>query len=111
MFRLNIRSLRNKLNIIDISEILIDFHILYFSEIHLDDQVYMKDIEIDQFDEPYRKDINSHLAHKRRYDLETPHTEVIWIQIKNKIETKKSLLLSGVYRPNKTYPTFWGRIR
>ena len=85
---LNIRSIRNTLDYI--KDIFLDFDIICYSEIHLDNSVSLDSIILDNFNVPYRKDRSNHcggllmyfsssLAHKRRPDLETYCDESLWV--------------------------------
>lgn len=104
ILHLNTRSIRNKLNYIqDLAE---SFHILCFSETHLDSTVDSLSLNFDGFNEPIRKDrtqngggvmvyLSSALKYKRRTDLENPLLETIWVEIKLK---SFDILLCCLYR-------------
>lgn len=90
IFHLNTRSVRNKLEYI--SDIAESFHVLCFSETHLDNTVQNDLLKIQGFDEPLRKDRNQNgggvmvyvsnaLRYKRRKDLEDSRLETIWVEI------------------------------
>lgn len=54
IFHLNSRSIRHKLN--NIYDVADDFHILCFSETHLDPSIGTDTLELEGFDAPLRKD-------------------------------------------------------
>jgi hypothetical protein len=94
IFHCNIRSLRNKLNYI--ADIIEEFDIVLFTEIHLDNQVLDSDIIIEGFEAPSRKNRDSRggeiiTYHKscvnltRRLDLEHEHVESMWYELKTKL--------------------------
>ena len=93
VLHLNTRSIRKKMDYIE--NIAESFHILCFSETHLDTSVTTNNLLLDGFDEPFRKDrsnngggimiyVSSVLKYKRRTDLENPRVETIWIEVKLK---------------------------
>ena len=58
IFHLNSRSIRHKLdNIYDVAD---DFHVLCFSETHLDPSIGTDALELEGFDTPLRKDRSQH---------------------------------------------------
>ena len=58
IFHLNSRSIRHKLdNIYDVAD---DFHVLCFSETHLDPSIGTDTLELEGFDTPLRKDRSQH---------------------------------------------------
>ena len=94
IFHCNIRSLRNKLNYI--ADIIEEFDIVFFTEIHLDNQVLDSDSIIEGFETPSRKNRDSRggeiiMYHKscvnltRRLDLEHEHVESMWYELKTKL--------------------------
>ena len=89
----NIRSIRNKFEYI--KDTFMDYDILTFTETHLDGNVCIDDILIENYDKPYRKDrtchgggflayINSNLAHERMDALEIFWNESIWFKNQTK---------------------------
>ena len=90
IFHLNARSIRNKLE--DIYSIAEEYHILCFSETHLDQSIDSSSLVLEGFGLPIRKDRSQHgggvmiyisdvLVYKRRTELEDPRLEAIWIEI------------------------------
>ena len=88
IFHLNTRSVRNKLD--HLSDIVDSYHILCFSETHLDNSVDSSNLLIEGFDEPIRKDRTQHgggvmvyfsnlLKYKRRLDLESQRLDFGWL--------------------------------
>ena len=78
IFHLNARSIRNKLE--DIYSIAEEYHILCFSETHLDQSIDSSSLVLEGFGLPFRKDRSQHdggvmiyisdlLVYKRRTDL------------------------------------------
>ena len=115
IFHLNVRSVRAKLNYL--SEILSDYHIVCFTETHLDESVNNTDLTWINFHEPVRKDrnafgggvmlyISKHTAFKRLVNLENIHDETIWIKL---FLPQKSVILCVVYRPEYNNIPFWQR--
>ena len=108
IFHLNTRSIRNKIDYVQgLTE---SYHILCFSETHLDDNVDTISLNFEGYNEPIRKDrthngggvmvyISSALRYVRRVDLENPNLETIWIEIKLK---SYDLLLCCFYRSDFT---------
>ena len=90
VFHLNARSIRHKLE--DIYSIAEEYHILCFSETHLDQSTDSSSLFFEGFGLPIHKDKSQHgggvmiyisdlLVHKRRTELEDPRLEAIWIEI------------------------------
>ena len=90
IFHLNTRSVRNKLD--HLSDIVDSYHILCFSETHLDNSVDSSNLLIEGFDEPIRKDRTQHgggvmvylsnlLKYKRRLDLESQRLDFGWLVV------------------------------
>ena len=86
IFHLNTRSIRNKTEYINY--IVDDYHILCFSETHLDDSVDSASLQFQGFDSPLRKDrsrngggvmiyMSNLLKYTRRHDLESQRLETI----------------------------------
>ena len=103
----NIRSIRNKFEYI--KGTFMDYDILAFTETHLDGNVCIDDILIENYDKPYRKDrtchgigllayINSTLAHERMDALEIFWNESIWFKIKQ----NSQFYLFGIFYSQKT---------
>ena len=89
-FPLNARSIRNKLE--DIYSIAEEYHILCFSETHLDQSIDSSSLVLEGFGLPIRKDRSQHgggvtiyisdlLVYERRTNLEDARFEAIWIEI------------------------------
>ena len=111
---LNVRSIRNKLELLftDLS----DHDILCFTETHLDDKVsdsYLLN-ECSNFT-LYRRDLPAHsggvvvyvsnrLFSKRRPDLELPSVQSIWLEIRHQ---SNSFLLCSTYRPPNSPVSIW----
>ncbi|MEW8546228.1 MAG: endonuclease/exonuclease/phosphatase family protein, partial [Candidatus Thiodiazotropha sp.] len=104
IFHLNSRSIRYKLN--NIHDVADDFHILCFSETHLDPSINSDSLELEGFDTPIRKDrtqhgggvmvyISSSLKYVRREDFEDPRLESIWVEVKLKTQ---NILICCFYR-------------
>ena len=104
IFHLNTRSVRNKLD--HLSDMVDSYHILCFSETHLDNSVDSSNLLIEGFDESIRKDRTQHgggvmiylsnlLKYKRRLDLESQHLETIWVEIKF---SSHDILICCLYR-------------
>ena len=91
VFNWNVRSIRNKLDTLaDLTE---EYNVLCLTETHLDDNICSKDLMLENFSEPYRKDRNfagggilvycsESLFCQRRLDLESDVFETIWTEIK-----------------------------
>ena len=107
----NIRSIRNKLDYI--TENLLDFDILCFSESHLDANISTESlIKSSKYDIPYRKDRTNHgggllmylsceLAHTRVSGLETFWNESLWVEIK----VNRDIYLIGLFYSPRTADT------
>ena len=104
IFHSNARSIINKLE--DIYSIAEEYHILCFSETHLDQSIDSSSLVLEGFELPIRKDrsqygggvmiyISDLLVYKRRTDLEDPRFEAIWIEIPLK---SQSVLICCSYR-------------
>ena len=104
IFHLNAGSIRNKLE--DIYSIAEEYHILCFSETHLDQSIDSSSLVLDGSGLPIRKDRSQHgggvmiyisnlLVYKRRTELEDPRLEAIWIEITLK---SQSVLICCSYR-------------
>lgn len=96
---LNIRSVRNKINVLD--NFTNDVDILCLTETHLDSSIPDYNLNSDTFSNIFRKNRNAfgggaiiyykrELSSKRRPDIESPRDENIWIEFK--IENKKHVL-------------------
>ena len=104
ILHLKTRSIRYKLEYLsDLSE---SYHILCFSETHLDASVDTSSLAVEGFDTPIRKDrtrngggimvyVSELLKYKRREDLENNRFETIWIEVNLK---SKILLICSFYR-------------
>ena len=111
---LNIRSIRNKIEYI--TDNLLDFNILCFTETHLDANVSTEMLFLSNaYSAPYRKDrtnhgggilayLNSSLLHARRPDLEIFCDESIWIEVNVKTE---SFLIGVFYSPTTSNSQFF----
>ena len=108
IFHLNTRSIRNKTEYIN--NIVDDYHILCFSETHLDDSVDSASIQFQGFDSPLRKDrsrngggvmmyMSNLLKYTRRHDLESQRLETIWVEVNLKSFT---VLVCCFYRSDFT---------
>ena len=107
----NIRSIRNKLDYI--TENLLDFDILCFSESHLYANISTESLIMSsKYDIPYRKDRTNHgggllmylsceLAHTRVTDLETFWNESLWVEIK----VNRDIYLIGLFYSPRTADT------
>ena len=116
ILHLNIRSIRNKID--SVKHLIQDFHILCFTETHLDPNVLDGHVLIEGFKNIFRRDRNSFgggvmiyvsncLKVRRREDLEPSDTEIIWIEI---AQTVGSLLLCCIYRPPNSNRNFWHKL-
>ena len=104
IFHLNSRSIRHKLdNIYDVAD---DFHVLCFSETHLDPSIGTDALELEGFDTPLRKDRSQHgggvmvyisnsLKYERHEEFEDPRLESIWLEVKLKMQ---NILICCFYR-------------
>ena len=90
IFHPNTRSIRNKTEYIN--NIVDDYHILCFSETHLDDSVDSASIQFQGFDSPLRKD-------RSRNDLVSQRLETIWVEVNLKSFT---VLVCCFYRSDFT---------
>ena len=107
----NIRSIRNKLDYI--TENLLDFDILCFSESHLDANTSTESLIMSsKYDIPYRKDRTNHgggllmylsceLAHTLVSGLETFWNESLWVEIK----VNRDIYLIGLFYSLRTADT------
>ncbi len=114
IFHLNTRSVRHKLDFL--SEFLSEYLIVCFTETHLDDNICNENIKWPTFHDPIRKDRNAFgggimiyvskcLSFKRRYDLENPIHEAVWIEV---YLPQKSIILCTAYRPENIHTIdFW----
>ena len=103
---INIRSIRNRINFLQ--NFVDEFDIIVLTEIHLDNTIENRDIELDSFDKsPQRKDrtnsgggllINSKedIGISRKHELENNIEETIWVDVHAK---GHSFLLCNTYRP------------
>ena len=85
-----------------------EFDVIAISETWLSDNVNTEDIIFSNYHAPFRRDrigdahggiliyVSDKLFSKRRFDLELPGIECVWIEIKNKTKT---FLFSTFYRP------------
>ena len=113
VFNWNVRSIRNKLDYLkDIAD---EYNVICLTETHLDENIETEEILIDHFLRPFRKDRNfagggiliycsDQLFCKRRYDIESPTEETIWIEI---TLNSKVLMLCVTYRPPNSSNLFW----
>ena len=114
ILHLKTRSIRYKLEYL--SHLSESYHILCFSETHLDANVDTSSLAIEGFDTPIRKDrthngggimvyVSELLKYKRREDLENNRFETIWIEVNLK---SKILLICSFYRSdfNTTHTEF-----
>lgn len=111
---LNIIGLRNKIDLL--STELSSYDIICVSETKLSDNVETKNIEIDGFHHPIRRDrrfnngggllvyIKSNICFHHRQDIENQYIENIWIQINS---LKKNFLLGVFYRPPNSTVDYW----
>ena len=102
----NVQSFFNKKDILYAE--LHHFDVVAFSETWLTNNINDKDILFSNYHAPFRKDrstdahggiliyVSDKLFAKRRFDLEIPCIECIWLEIKTK---NKSILFSTFYRP------------
>ena len=90
ILHLNTRSIRYKIEYLSV--LLESYHILCFSETHLDANVDTSSQAKEGFDTPIRKDrtrngggimvtVSELLKYKRREDLENNRFETIWIEV------------------------------
>ena len=90
IIHLNTRSIRNKME--NLSPVVDSFHVVCFSETHLDADTASNTLLLDGFDESLRKDRTQHggglmvyisnmLKYRRRHDLESPIIETLWVEI------------------------------
>ena len=105
ILHLNIRRIRQKIDFI--TDNLLDFDILCFTETHLNQDILTDSILLDNFSLPYRKDrnnrgggilhyINNKLLSERIPDLEILWDECIWVTIHKK---RLSFLLGIFLQP------------
>ena len=113
IFNWNVRSIRNKIDsLVDVAH---DYNILCLTETHLDENIPISDLLIENFSEPFRRDRNfagggvlmycsEQLFCKRRQDIESDNFEVIWAEVKidNII-----LMVCALYRPPNSSSLFW----
>ena len=116
IFRLNIRSLRNKIDYL--SDVASDYDIVCITESHLDDNVKNSEIHIDGFyPDPIRSDRSSHgggivvyvsenLLVNRLIQFDCDVGENIWTEIKF---PNYAFLLCTVYRPPNCSIDFWNK--
>lgn len=113
IFNWNIRSLRNKLHILE--DVANEYHILCLTETHLDDSIQTSDVLLDNYSTPIRKDrnfagggvliyVSDLLFCKRRPDIESNYFEAIWVEVKIQNQT---IMLCAVYRPPNSDQSFW----
>ena len=97
---LNIRSVRNKVDFLE--SFTDDIDILCLTETHLDPSVPDSDLLLTNFSTIFRKDRNAFgggvmifstndILPKRRFDIESPNDEIIWIELCS--DNKKYLLI------------------
>lgn len=110
----NIRSLRNKIH--EITHIVEEHDLVFFSETHLDFSNLSDNILIPGFEYPIRKDRNyagggliayfkNNLKFQRREDLELPNVEAMWFEL---ITKQMTILINIVYRSERySDPNFW----
>ena len=103
----NVQSILAKMDLIQAE--LSHFDILSFSETWLSPNICNKDLELQHYQSPERKDRNNdshggvllyvrdNLSYKRRNDLEINGTECIWIELTLRYSVK--LLIGLFYRP------------
>lgn len=105
IFHLNIRSIRNKIDLF--LNLVTDFDILCFTETHLDTNISNDNIAIEGFNTVFRKDRNAYgggviiyasdsLRISRCENLEPIDTECVWTEIS---DPTCNILLCCVYRP------------
>ena len=104
IIHLNTRSIRNKMD--NLSPVVDSFHVVRFSETHLDADTASNTLLLDSFDETLRKDRTQHggglmvytsnmLKYRRRHDLESPIIETLWVEINFK---EINVLICCLYR-------------
>ncbi len=109
----NIRSIRNKFEYI--KDNFLDYDMLCFTETHLSADINNTTLQLDGFDELFRKDNSAHsggfliyvssdLRPKRILELETFLPDSIWIEIKDHTQT---FIIGTVYRPPHYPVAFW----
>lgn len=111
MVHYNVQSVLNKLDCIEPE--LSDFSIISLTETWLSDSVQTEDLKFNNFQNPFRRDrvgdrhggilvyVKRDIPCKRRYDLELPNIECVWIEINIK---NKKLLFGTFYRPPNASP-------
>ena len=115
---LNVRSLRNKIDLVRYLLFQNPFDIFAISESWLDCTISNTDMGIDGYIIE-RKDRNlmgggiacyvrSNLTHVRRTDLENEQLEIMWLEIK--LNKSKPWLVGVVYRPPSSYSEFFQRL-
>ena len=116
ILHLNIRSIRQKNDFI--TDNLLDFDILCFTETHLNQDIMTDSILLDNFSLPYRKDrnnrgggiliyINNKVLSERIPDLEIFWDECIWVKIHQK---RQSFLLGVFYSPKTSDRNFFDKL-
>eukprot|EP00916_Digyalum_oweni_P003911 GHVL01006970.1.p1 GENE.GHVL01006970.1~~GHVL01006970.1.p1 ORF type:complete len:207 (+),score=13.47 GHVL01006970.1:215-835(+) len=117
IIHLNVRSLRNKLYILEVQ--VQDFDIVTLSETRLSNIVNNDDLYLSGFNLPIRQDrpnnphggvavyVKDNLYCKTRNDLSIPDLEAIWIETKIQQE---SLLVGTFYRPPSANVGYWDLI-
>ena len=110
----NINSIRNKID--DVSANLSDYDIICISETKLSDDIQTKNLLIDSYHDPIRKDRNTNnggglmlymknnIFYKHRPDLESDELENIWVEIRS---LKNKYLIGHFYRPPESTADFW----
>ena len=104
IIHLNTRSIKSKME--NLSPVVDSFHVVCFSETHLDADTASNTLLLDGFDEPLRKDRTQHggglmvyisnmLKYRRRHDLESPIIETLWVEINFK---EMNVLICCLYR-------------
>jgi hypothetical protein len=114
---INIKSIRNKINFLQ--HFVDEFDIIVLTEIHLDNSMENRDIELDSFDKnPQRKDRTNSggglliyskedIGICRKRELENDIDETIWVEVHAK---GHSFLLCNTYRPEWTDSEYWARL-
>ncbi len=114
IMHLNIQSIRNKLDILEIEAQ--PYDVLVFTESWLTHDISNDDLLIPNFNIPFRCDrvdrvgggviiyIRDTLVAKERTDLNVNNLEAIWVELHC---NQRIILIGGIYRPPNANNTYW----
>ncbi|MEW8542639.1 MAG: reverse transcriptase family protein, partial [Candidatus Thiodiazotropha sp.] len=117
ILHLNVQSLAPKIDLVRCESAAYD--VMIFTESWLNQSVSNDSISIEHFHEPLRYDRNDRIgggvtvyirntiSFKRRYDLEIPNLEAVWVEISLRCKT---ILIGGFYRPPNSPIEYFNRI-